>query len=82
MSEIRKEYLKKALTIRYEQILLPTLKKFLKVEKENHKAQNMKQNDTPQTQSTLKERLEEGRRKAAHQERTVVKRSKNMKFDK
>ena len=32
MSEIRKEYLKKALNMRYEKILLPALKRIIKLE--------------------------------------------------
>ena len=57
MSAIRKEYLKKAMDMRYEQILLPALKRILRHEKA-----------MPKTKPTLMERLEGGKLKAAQQQ--------------
>ena len=64
ISETRKEYLKKALDTRYEQIIQPALKRVLRREKDNTPAQHMTDKDAPQTKPTLMERLEEGKRKA------------------
>ena len=67
ISETRKEYLKKALNMRYEQILLPASKIVLREEQAKSPAQNMDTKDTPKTKSTLMERLEEGKQKAREQ---------------
>ena len=65
ISETRKEYLKKAMNMRYEQILLPALKRILQFE-----------NDIIKTKPTLMERLEDGKSKAAQQEKPANKAKK------
>jgi len=72
MSDVRKEYLKKAIAIRHEQILVPSLKKILGNERVEPQAQN-----TP----TLKEQLEENKRKAAQQDQFIIKKAKKREFD-
>jgi hypothetical protein len=60
MSEIRKNYLNKALSLRYEQILTPALKRILKNERNDLK-----------TKPSLMDRVENGKQKAAQQERAA-----------
>ena len=59
MPEIRKMYLKKALVLRYEQILLPALKIILRHE-----------NDVQKTKSSLMAKVKNGKEKAAQQGRS------------
>ena len=67
ISKIRKEYLKKAMNIRYEQILLPALIMVLQSEKDKAPVQDMNLKSTPKTKPTRMERLEEGTHKVKEQ---------------
>ncbi|MCL2079451.1 MAG: HipA domain-containing protein [Oscillospiraceae bacterium] len=48
ISEIRKEYMKKAMTMRYEQIFMPALKRIMRIEKSKAPNQDILRNNAPE----------------------------------